>query len=201
VVAGGIGGPGRGELASRQACRAAVDAMQRGRDPERALAEAGRRVDDCGRAGAGSGPLGATLAILRLHADGYAVASIGDARVFTWHAGRLAHVRSDADKEDGRGRAPEVAASGAATPHWSTQALGITPPGELRPVLASGPLEPGTQYLLCTDGLVEELDLGHLATLLARTDLAAQECLDHVLLAALDAGGRDDLTALLVRVH
>ena len=57
------------------------------------------------------------------------------------------------------------------------------------------------QFLLCTDGLTEELDDTSIAAVLARTDLAAQECVDHLLLAALDAGGRDNITVVLVRIR
>jgi protein phosphatase len=81
-----------------------------------------------------------------------------------------------------------------------TQALGITPPDalEIRPL--TGRCSAGMQFLLCTDGLTEELDDAHIAAVLSRTDLAAQECIDHLLLAALDAGGRDNITAVLVRI-
>jgi PPM family protein phosphatase len=39
-----------------------------------------------------------------------------------------------------------------------------------------------------------------IAAVLARTDLAAQECVDHLMLAALDAGGRDNISIVLVRM-
>jgi protein phosphatase len=35
----------------------------------------------------------------------------------------------------------------------------------------------------------------------ARDDLAAQESVDHLLLAALDGGGHDNVTAILVRMR
>ncbi len=54
---------------------------------------------------------------------------------------------------------------------------------------------------MCSDGLSEELAEGHIAAALARTDLAAQECVDHLLPAALEAGGRDNISLVLVRVN
>ena len=55
------------------------------------------------------------------------------------------------------------------------------------------------QILLCSDGLTEEVDDVHIAAVLARQDLSAQECVDHLILAALDGGGSDNVTVLLIR--
>ena len=38
-----------------------------------------------------------------------------------------------------------------------------------------------------------------IASVLAREDLSAQECVDHLILAALDGGGSDNVTVILVR--
>ncbi len=199
VVAGGIGGPGRGELASTTACRAAVAAVGRGRKVEAALTAAGDEVAACTRAS--TGPLGATLAILHLEGGRYTAASIGDAHLFGWRDGRLwqlpAVCAGDATAPLAHGAQP--ATTGA--PHTSTQALGITPAAQWQVRLASGEPAPGMQFLLCSGGLVEALDRARLAAILARTQLAAQECIEHLILAALEAGGHDNLTAVLVRIH
>jgi protein phosphatase len=34
---------------------------------------------------------------------------------------------------------------------------------------------------------------------LARQDLSAQECVDHLILAALEGGGSDNVTVILIR--
>ena len=80
-----------------------------------------------------------------------------------------------------------------------TQALGVTDPQSLRVETVSGKLEPGNQVLLCSDGLTEEVDDQAIASVLARGELSAQECVDHLILAALDGGGSDNVTVLLLR--
>ena len=65
--------------------------------------------------------------------------------------------------------------------------------------VARGTLEPGMTFLLCSDGLTECVDDASIGRTLARSDLAAQECVDQLLLAALDAGGDDNITAVIVR--
>jgi protein phosphatase len=55
-------------------------------------------------------------------------------------------------------------------------------------------------FLLCSDGLTEDVNDDAIARLVARTDLAAQECVDQLLLSALDGGGNDNITAILARI-
>ena len=60
--------------------------------------------------------------------------------------------------------------------------------------------QPGDRFLLCTDGVTEGLEDRALAAIVRRTDLAAQECIDQLLLDGLEASGNDNLTAILVRL-
>ncbi len=55
------------------------------------------------------------------------------------------------------------------------------------------------QLLLCSDGLTEEVEDERIAKVLSRSDLSAQECVDQLILAALDGGGSDNVTVLLIR--
>ncbi len=80
-----------------------------------------------------------------------------------------------------------------------TQALGVTAIAQLQVGMAQGRIVPGMGFLLCSDGLTEELDPASIAHTVSRTDLAAQECVDQLLLDALDRGGKDNITAILVR--
>ena len=80
-----------------------------------------------------------------------------------------------------------------------TQALGVTDPQSLKVETLSGELRPGQQLLLCSDGLTEEVDDATIASLLSRSELSAQECVDHLVSAALDGGGSDNVTVILLR--
>ena len=57
----------------------------------------------------------------------------------------------------------------------------------------------GDVFLLCSDGLTEEVDDRDIGAVLARQDLSAQECVDHLILAALEGGGSDNVTVILIR--
>ncbi|HJR12898.1 MAG TPA: protein phosphatase 2C domain-containing protein [Rhodanobacteraceae bacterium] len=204
LVVDGMGGYGRGEVAAAIARDALVDAARAGGDLVAAIRNAGNAIATFASATAGTTPAGAALALLRIERDQYAVARIGDARVYLRHHGiQQSLCRGNPDAvPDPDTTAGDVVESGSPTPRRNriTQALGITPMHELYAEPACGTLERGMQFLLCSDGLSEELDDARIAAVLARTDLAAQECVDHLLLAALGAGGRDNISIVLVRV-
>ncbi|HEV2682420.1 MAG TPA: SpoIIE family protein phosphatase, partial [Rhodanobacter sp.] len=80
-----------------------------------------------------------------------------------------------------------------------TQALGVTATEQLHIGMARGHLEPGMGFLLCSDGLTEDVDDASIARTVMRSNLAAQECVDQLLLSALDSGGDDNITVLIVR--
>ena len=104
----------------------------------------------------------------------------------------------------------ELIAQGAITPDQArshphrnvvTQALGVTDPVQLNVETLSGELRPGMQLLLCSDGLTEEVDDRAIARVLAHDECSAQECVDGLVAAALDGGGSDNVTVVLVRRH
>ena len=202
LVVDGMGGHGRGEVAAALARDALVEAARADRDLETAIRGTGGRIAELARRAPGNAPTGAALALLKLDRDQYAAACIGDTRIYLWHSGtlqRLCHQDPDAT-HPGAAEADPESRMRPPRRNRATQALGITPPPELCAEPHGGALERGIQFLLCSDGLSEELSDARIAAVLARTDLAAQECVDHLLLAALDAGGRDNISIVLVRM-
>ncbi|HEX5353402.1 MAG TPA: protein phosphatase 2C domain-containing protein [Rhodanobacteraceae bacterium] len=200
LVVDGMGGHGRGEVAAAIARDTLVDAIGAGRSIEQAIRSAG---DAIAASVTATPPAGATLALLKIEGQQFAVASIGDAQAYLWHHGSrqaLCHDGPAAANE--RDPLPDSDKPAHPEPRRNrvTHALGVTPPPDLYAAPLRGTLERGMQFLLCSDGLSEELDDARIDRVLARTDLAAQECVDHLLLAALDAGGHDNISIVMVRV-
>ena len=201
LVADGMGGHEFGEVASALARDAVVREVRAGRP----LAEAIRRADEDiirhSRQRAESLPMGTTMVALRLQDHRFELAWVGDSRAYLWNE-QLRQLSSD------HSYVQELIDQGAITaeqalahPHRNvvTQALGVTDPQNLKVETLAGDLRPGQQLLLCSDGLTEEVDDATIGSLLARTDLSAQECVDHLVSAALDGGGSDNVTVLLLR--
>ncbi|GCD94595.1 PP2C family protein-serine/threonine phosphatase [Embleya hyalina] len=73
-------------------------------------------------------------------------------------------------------------------------------PGRPEPDVLNVTLRPGDVYLLCTDGVAEQLDYHTLGRLLAAPEAPAG-IVDRLLTATLDAGGHDNATAIVLRVR
>jgi protein phosphatase len=204
LVADGLGGHEHGELASALARDAVVSSIRAGKRLDEATLRANDEILAYPHDDTPALPMGTTLAALKLGAGyEFEIVWIGDSRIYLWSDGALRQLsRDDSVVQELVDKGTITADEARTHPERNqiTQALGITPPDalEIRPL--TGRCSAGMQFLLCTDGLTEELDDAHIAAVLSRTDLAAQECIDHLLLAALDAGGRDNITAVLVRI-
>ena len=201
LVADGMGGHEFGEVASALARDAVVREVRAGRP----LAEAIRRADEDiikhSRQRAESLPMGTTVVALRITDNRFELAWVGDSRAYLWN-GQLRQLSSDHSYvQELIDQGAITAAQARAHPHRNvvTQALGVTDPQNLKVETLSGELRPGQQLLLCSDGLTEEVDDAGIATLLGCTELSAQECVDHLVSAALDSGGSDNVTVILLR--
>jgi PPM family protein phosphatase len=148
--------------------------------------------------------MGTTVVAARVNGNRFEVAWVGDSRVYLWRDGQLAQLSQD------HSYVQELIANGAITheqarshPHRNvvTQALGVTDPTSLNVETMTGELRPGMQLLLCSDGLTEEVDDRSIARVLSHDDCSAQECVDTLVAAALDGGGSDNVTVVLVRSH
>lgn len=202
LVADGMGGHEHGEVASALARDTLVREVTQHTPLVRAIEMADEEIIRHSTRRSETLPMGTTIASLLLDGSGdFEVAWVGDSRVYLWQDG-LRQLSQD------HSYVQELIDQGAITieqarshPHRNvvTQALGVTDPQSLRVASLRGRFEPGMQILLCSDGLTEEVADSDIAALLGRDDLSAQECVDHLVLAALDGGGSDNVTVILVR--
>lgn len=204
LVADGIGGHRHGEVAAAMVRDAVVDMVSRGHVLSDAIRSAGAQLLDHAHGDKTDAlPMGATVAVLRLVEGGYEAAWVGDSRIYLWREGlrQISHDPSFVQELVASGQLDPGQADRRARCNVVTQALGITAIEQLHVGMARGQLQQGMAFLLCSDGLTEEVDERRLAAIVGRQDMAAQECVDHLLLAALDGGGKDNVTAILARVR
>ena len=202
LVADGMGGHQYGEVASALARETIVREVRDGTPLAQAIRIADEEIIRQSRKRNDALPMGTTVVAARVNGNRFEVAWVGDSRVYLWRNGQLAQLSQD------HSYVQELIAQGAITseqarshPHRNvvTQALGVTDPRNLNVETMTGELKPGMQLLLCSDGLTEEVDDASIGALLAKTDLSAQECVDHLVSAALDGGGSDNVTVVLIR--
>jgi len=204
LVADGMGGHEFGEVASALARDAVVREVRAGKSLVDAIRSADEDIIRQSKRRADSLPMGTTMVALRVNDNRFELGWVGDSRVYLWRDGALTQISQD------HSYVQELIAQGAITadqarshPHRNvvTQALGVTDPLQLNVETLGGELRPGMQLLLCSDGLTEEVDDTQIANLLSQSDLSAQECVDHLVSTALDGGGSDNVTVVLVRSH
>ena len=202
LVADGMGGHEYGEVASALAREAIVREVRQGAPLAQAIRTADEEIIRASRKRGDSLPMGTTVVAARVAGRRFEVAWVGDSRVYLWRDGKLAQLSQDhsyVQELIGRG---EISVEQARShPHRNvvTQALGVTDPQQLNVETLSGELDTGMQLLLCSDGLTEEVDDARIAQALAQHDCSAQECVDELVAAALDGGGSDNVTVVLVR--
>ncbi len=202
LVADGMGGHACGELASALARDTIVREIRRGATLVQAIRTADEEIIRASRRRNASLPMGTTVVAARVQGHRYEVAWVGDSRAYLWREGQLAQLSQDHSLEQEMVTHGSLTAEQArAHPQRSvvTQALGVTDPAHLNVATTTGELRPGMQLLLCSDGLTEEVDDRSIARTLAFDDASAQECVDTLVAAALDGGGADNITAILVR--
>ena len=201
LVADGMGGHQHGEVASALVRDAMVDLVTRGHSLIEAVHGAGEQLLNHTRDSIDVTPMGTTIAALRVIANSYEVAWVGDSRIYMWKQGltQISHDHSLVQELVEAGQLDASQAFRHPQRNVLTQALGVTANEQLHVGMSRGQLAPGTAFLLCSDGLTEHLDDAAIARTVARIDLASQECVDQLLLAALDGGGDDNVTAVIVR--
>lgn len=202
LVVDGMGGHQHGEVASATARDGVVAQVTAGQS----LVDAIQRVNEALIARSSglseSRPMGTTIAAIRIVGRSYEAAWVGDSRIYRWEDGSLERLSHDHSIVEALVEAGELTEAQARThPQRSvlTQALGITAPEQLHIGLARGELSSGARLLLCTDGLTDEVVDARIGEIVGRTDIAAQEAVDHLILEALSGTGRDNVTAILLR--
>ncbi|HJW06346.1 MAG TPA: protein phosphatase 2C domain-containing protein [Rhodanobacter sp.] len=201
LVADGMGGHQHGEVASALVRDTMVELVGKGLGLIEAARTAAERLLAHARPSFDVLPMGTTIAVLRIVGEGYEVAWVGDSRIYQWkkELRQISHDHSLVQALVEAGQLDPTQAAQHPQRNVLTQALGVTAIEQLHIGMARGQLEPGMGFLLCSDGLTEGVSDAAIARVVARTELAAQECVDQLLLSALDSGGDDNVTVLLVR--
>ena len=195
AVADGMGGHAGGEVASRTAVAAAVEAdgPPQGRVEAANLAVMAAVLDDPGLAG-----MGTTLTLAQFGPGGrLALGHVGDSRAYLLRGGRLDQITIDdnmAQELVDQGEITKEEARNHPRSSWLTQALGFE--DKLDVEASSIDLEAGDRLMLCSDGLHGELPDGEMLSLLGSG--APSDAVWGLIEAANLAGGRDNITVVVV---
>lgn len=142
--------------------------------------------------------MGTTLTALWEGKDSLLLAHVGDSRAYCLAGGVLTQVTTD------HSLVGELLRSGAITPEMArnypyrnivTRAVGTD--GSLLTDFVWHPRQAGNRWLLCTDGLTEYANSEQIAHMMG---LALDEGADKLMNLAMEGGGRDNITLILLEV-
>ena len=203
AVADGMGGHEAGDLASRilveslnaiEQPEAALDLLEQ---CETQIFRANQQIVDLSRARDGA-TIGTTAAVLLVRDKHYACVWAGDSRVYLINGGGIKQLSRDHTEVE------ELVAAGTLSredaKNWPnnviTRAVGVAEDLELE--IVSGSADPGDIFVICSDGLTKHLRDDEILKYAAGRN--ARAACEAMLELALERGGFDNVTAVVVRL-
>ena len=204
TVSDGMGGHDAGDYASRLIADAiatipyGLDAAERMHALRRAIQDAHRLITAEAEA-RGRGVIGATVASLMLASGHFVGIWAGDSRIYLLRDGEIDMLTTD------HSAVAELVLAGQMT--WDeaelhpnsnaiTRAVGVGDVLELDKV--RGETQPGDRFLICSDGLTKYATFAVLRDMLTRYPIETVS--DELIQLALDGGGADNITVIVVDV-
>ena len=207
AVADGIGGFEAGEVASRIAI-GVLEELEPGQSLEDAVREANRRILAAARGDEKLSGMGTTIVAARFSVGERAgtgsgasaeISHVGDSRAYLLRGGELAPVTEDHSLVAELVRSGDLTRAEASEhpqKNLITRALGAE--DDVQVDTAVLPVEPDDRVLLCSDGLTDMVPEAKVGELLATPE--PEGAARALVKAALDAGGADNVTVVIVDV-
>lgn len=207
LVADGVGGHTNGEVASALTGDITLQVYKETGDLTTAIKAAHQAVLSAIEERGGTSNMGSTIVAITLDKDtektngevSYEIAWVGDSRAYLWN-GELKLLTRDHSYVETlvkKGLITQKEAQHHPKRNIITQSIGISPEHDLQIDSLTGTLQPNQKILLCSDGLNDEINFDDLADLLGES-LSPERQVDSLMQAALDSGGKDNVTILLL---
>jgi protein phosphatase len=214
VVADGMGGHAAGEVASHVALRTVIehvlatadwimrDAATYQRRIEERMADRFAAADAAVQEQASEHPswsgMGTTMTMAVSNGVNLFLGHVGDSRAYLLRGGTLCVLTRDHSFAQTLADAGSISKSKVASHPLRNVLLRHIGGGGVKADLRHLTLESGDQLLLCTDGLTDLVAEPAIAEILQSAPSAQAAC-DQLVAAALAAGGKDNVTALVAR--
>lgn len=204
AVADGMGGHEAGEVASELTIKTLEQLAPAHPDAqalERAVEAANLNVLQAPSKGIGREGMGTTLTAAMIEGERLLIAQVGDSRAYLLHQGELQQLTRD------HSLMMDLIEAGQITPEEArvhpnrsviTRAIGSDP--NMKPDIYELNISSGDRLLLCSDGLSTMLEDDEIQTIMRHT-ASPQQCASDLVDAALQAGGYDNVTVVVVDIE
>jgi PPM family protein phosphatase len=210
LVADGMGGHAAGEVASQLAASTVSELLGGGRildsNPglalRRAAQEANTRVFETQRSRPECAGMGTTLTLLAFSGNRYHIAHVGDSRAYLMRDGLISQLTKDHSVvwqlfESGILAKDEL--SRHPNKNLITRSIGTNPQAEID--IEEDETREGDVFLLCSDGLADVVPDESICKILSDGGKSPQQICADLVESALDAGGPDNVTLVVVRLR
>lgn len=146
--------------------------------------------------------MGTTLVVALFCDNKLTVAHIGDSRCYRYRAGKLEQITRDhslLQEQIDSGLLSKEAARRSQNKNLVTRAVGIEP--QVEPEIHTYDVREQDIYLLCSDGLNDMVDDEDIELTLGSLGSNLQLAAEQLVQMANDAGGRDNVSVILVRIR
>jgi protein phosphatase len=205
VVCDGMGGAAAGETASHLAAETAAAALVKAKRGPVAIREAVRLANttiyERARRDRRLEGMGTTLVALLIGGDTAWVGHVGDSRCYRWRGGTLERLTQDhslVEEQIRIGRMTREQARRSPMQNVITRAVGTR--AEVVADVQEFQLHRDDLFLIASDGLTRELTDAAITGILQAEENDLDAACANLIAAANAAGGRDNITCVLVRV-
>lgn len=199
IVADGMGGLGDGEAASAITAYTITTMIREGHGVNQAIETAHQKIKEYAAHEAQGTNMGTTLVLLLSQGSVYNVFWVGDSRGYLFD-GSLTQITRDHSLLQSLVDKGEITAEEAEVDprkNAITKALGVQQLETVRADSISEKWKPGEKILLCSDGLSDCVNDEEITQILL-AEGSDQDRVDSLIEKALNAGGRDNITVVLV---
>lgn len=197
LVADGMGGHSRGEVAARVVKETILEEVARDLPLKQTLLDAHEAVIRTVEESGDARTMGSTVVAVRIVDGECEIVWVGDSRAYLWRKRAIEQVSTDHSLLQlllATKRITQAEARHHPKRNLVTQTLGM---GNPTPDERHITLRKNDRLLLCSDGLSDELTDEEIATQLARSrDL--KSAVDNLIDAALEAGGKDNISVIII---
>lgn len=207
LVADGMGGHKAGEVASnitRDVISTKLTRQDAGNNVEalirEAFLDANEKVRSTASANTDQQGMGCTCVLLMLREQNFFIAHVGDSRIYLFRKGQLKQVTRDHSYVEElfiRGLINEEEKKGHPYRNQITRYIGCS--SKLEVDITSGPVWNGDVFLLCSDGLTEEVKDDKLEEIFSK-NLDPDATANLLIEEALKNGGKDNVSVVIVQV-
>jgi serine/threonine protein phosphatase PrpC len=201
IVADGMGGHDAGEVASGIVIREMAQSIAQGLPLTEAVETAHKAIQTAAQQHGETVDMGSTVVAVKLNGRQYEIAWVGDSRAYLWN-GALRQLTTDHSYVQlllNAGMITEDEIPNHPSRNIISQGLGVggLNGADIQVDSVSGELVESETLLLCSDGLNGEVSDDCIAAILSET-ADNQVRVDRLIEAALEAGGKDNVTVILL---